>query len=164
MSYLGKKGPVPKSIKREKKTKLKGYKEMTSAKADKRENTLWKWFSLFIRLRDCPDNSQGFCRCKTCGKVDRYKNMDAGHFISRRWKPTKYREDNVFAQCVHCNRDLSGNLDEYAKVLGSEKVAELKMESRKPAKKMPLYQVESMIAEYRQKAKDEAFRVGVEVK
>ena len=161
--YLGKRGAVPKSVKRDKTAKLKSYQGMTSAKAEKREGTLWKWFSLFIRLRDCPDNSQGFCRCKTCGKVDRYKNMDAGHFISRRWKPTKYREDNVFAQCVHCNRDLSGNLDEYAKALGAEKVAELKEESRKPAKKMLLCDVESQIAYYRQKAKDEAFRVGVEI-
>jgi hypothetical protein len=157
-------GPVPKSVKRDKKTKLKNYKGMSEAKATKREGTLWKWFSLYIRLRDCPDNSQGFGKCVTCGKVDHYKNMDAGHFVSRRWKPTKYREDNVSLQDVYCNRDLSGNLDEYAKVLGEEKVAELKEASRQPAKKMPLWEVERMIAEYRQKAKDEAYRVGVEIR
>lgn len=161
--YLGKTGAVPKSVKREKGKSLKSYKGQTEARAQHREKTLWKWFSLFIRLRDCPDNSLGFAICKTCGKRQHYKEMDAGHYISRRWKPTKYREDNVYAQCVHCNRDLSGNLDRYAEVLGAEKVEELREVSRKPWKNWQLWQVESKIAEYKQKAKDEAVRTGAEI-
>ena len=137
---------------------------MNEAKADKREATLWKWFSLFVRLRDCVEGTHGFARCISCGKAQHYKDMDAGHYISRRWKPTKYDERNVHAQCVHCNRDLSGNVEEYSIKLGVELSEELKAKSKEPAKKMVLWEVESKISEYRQKAKDEAYRVGVEIK
>jgi len=145
------------------KKRIKGYSGISEAKADKREKRLWYYFSLFVRLRDCIDNTQGFARCVSCGKAQHYKDMDAGHYISRRYKPTKYDERNVNAQCVHCNRDLSGNVEEYAIRLGDELAQELKDKSREPAKNMVLWEVEAKIAEYRQKAKDEAYRVGVEV-
>ena len=158
MLYGKQTGAVPKKGKKE---KAKNYSLMNEAKANKKEGTLWKWFSLFIRLRGCPDNSQGFGPCFTGGGIDRYKNMDAGHFISRRYKNTKYDERNVHMQSVHHNRDLSGNLAVYAEKLGPELVEELTRLSKVPAKKMPLWEVEAKIAEYRQKAKDEAYRVGV---
>ncbi len=159
--YLGKTGAVPKKGKVSK--KQKSYNEMSEARSNKREDTLWKWFSLFVRLRECPDNSQGFARCFTCGRVHHYKEMDAGHYMSRRHKATKYDENNVRGQCVHCNRDLSGNIGEYERALGSELAESLRLKSKEKSKKMPLWEVESKIAEYRQKAKDEAYRVGVEL-
>jgi hypothetical protein len=129
--------------------------------AENKEPRLWFWFSKFIRLRDSVEG--GMCACKACGRVKPYKEMDAGHFISRRWKPTKYREDNVFAECVNCNRDLSGNLDEYAIALGPDKVAELKDASRQPARKMWPSEVKTLTDYYRKKAQIEAKRVGVEL-
>jgi hypothetical protein len=167
MSSIKPLGPVPKAIKKEKKQGLKNYKIMNEVKADKKEKTLWKWFSLFIRLRDCPDGSYGFGPCFTCCKVDNYKNMDAGHYISRRHKNTKYDEDNVALQRVHCNRDLHGNVDSFQSALinkhGSIILTKLEVLKTSPAKKMKLWEVEAKTAEYRQKAKDEAFRVGVTI-
>ncbi len=91
MSYLGPTGPQPK----------KGLKKTGCTEA-----TLWKWFSAFIRLRDSYDN--GMCKCATCSSVFPWKEMDAGHFISRRWKAVKYDERNVLAQCPSCNRFNNG--------------------------------------------------------
>jgi hypothetical protein len=39
--------------------------------------------------------------------------MDAGHFISRNKRATKYNEQNVNAQCPRCNRFLSGRQYEH---------------------------------------------------
>lgn len=70
------------------------------------EETVWGHYSKFIRLRDSDEN--GYCKCTTCGKIDYWKDMDAGHFIPRNCKATKYHEKNVFVQCPRCNRFLSG--------------------------------------------------------
>jgi hypothetical protein len=145
--YLGKKGAVP---------KMSLEDEVI---AEKKEDTLWRWFSRYIRLRDSDEN--GMCVCKTCGAVKSYKQMDAGHFVSRRWKPTKYREDNVYAQCVHCNQHLSGNLALYRVAIGEEKALELEDASRQPARKMWPSEVKTLSNYYREKAKREGDRVGV---
>lgn len=66
----------------------------------KLESELWKWFSLYIRQRDCKD---GYFKCPSCGLVKEYRSADAGHFISRQFKSIKYDERNVYAQCKRCN-------------------------------------------------------------
>lgn len=63
-------------------------------------------FSEYIRVRDA--NSNGYCVCISCGRVDHYKLMDAGHFISRDKKATRFDARNVHAQCRNCNRFRSG--------------------------------------------------------
>jgi len=83
-----------------------------SKKSNKQlEAILWKWFSLFIRLRD--SDFDGFCECVTCHKVDYYKLMDSGHFVSRDRKSTKFDEKNNHAQCPACNRFKSGKQYEH---------------------------------------------------
>jgi hypothetical protein len=72
------------------------------------EDTLWKHFSKFIRLRDRIEGSE-YCKCASCSNTYKWKDMDAGHFISRRHKSTKYNEKNVLAQCIACNRFNQGN-------------------------------------------------------
>lgn len=64
-------------------------------------------FNRFIRLRD---KTKG---CISCGRSLGVK-YDAGHFYSVGRAPElRFDEDNVHAQCVHCNRHLHGNLIEY---------------------------------------------------
>lgn len=63
-------------------------------------------FSLFIRRRDA--DHKGTVTCVTCGEVGHYKDMDAGHFISRDKIPTRYDEQNVHVQCRKCNRFRGG--------------------------------------------------------
>ena len=58
-------------------------------------------FSQYIRLKGADKN--GFGICVTCGKKDLVKNMDAGHFRSRRFYSTRWDEDNVNIQCKRCN-------------------------------------------------------------
>lgn len=78
-----------------------------------KDDTLWKHFSKFIRLRDSDEN--GICQCFTCPTRLEWNSggMQAGHFISRRHWATRYHEKNVHAQCVNCNHFQSGRQYEY---------------------------------------------------
>jgi len=49
-----------------------------------------------------------------------YKEADAGHYISRRHKATKYDEKNVHLQCKRCNRYYNGNIINYRKKLAKK--------------------------------------------
>jgi len=62
----------------------------------KLKKELDKWFSLYIRLRDC--NEYGMVQCFTSGKVYHYKKIHAGHFMSRKHLSTRWCEINVQPQ------------------------------------------------------------------
>ena len=82
----------------------------------KAEKIAWVWFSRYIRMKDADDF--GMVRCFTCGKVDHWKKMDAGHFKSQgHHKKLKFFEKNVQVQCTRCNRFLHGNLGEFHRLL-----------------------------------------------
>jgi len=83
------------------------------------DQTLWKWFSKYVRLRDRLPGTDN-CRCISCGAVKRWKEMDAGHFVPRdRWN-VRYNEQNVNAQCQHCNRFQSGNQFEHGLAINAK--------------------------------------------
>lgn len=73
--------------------------------------TLDSYFSQYIRLRDA--NDEGYCQCCTCLKWYKWNNMDAGHFISRMFKSTRWNEKNCNPQCKSCNRFQSGKQYEH---------------------------------------------------
>jgi len=79
-----------------------------------KEDTLWRWFSRYIRLRD--SDNYGMVVCVTCGKNLFWKDSQAGHFRSAGKKATKYHEQNVHNQCNQCNHKLwgGGMAGEYA--------------------------------------------------
>ena len=63
-----------------------------------------------VRMKAADEN--GLAECVTCGKRQHYKEMDGGHFISRKWTATKLVEENVHPQCKgtvgdRCDSDLS---------------------------------------------------------
>ena len=60
-----------------------------------------KIFSEYIRKRYA--NKNGFTNCVTCGKKDHWKNLQCGHFISRKQLATRFDELNCQTQCVGCN-------------------------------------------------------------
>ncbi len=62
----------------------------------KLKKELDKWFSLYIRLRDA--NEYGMVQCFTSGRVYHYKQIHAGHFMSRRHLATRWCEINVQPQ------------------------------------------------------------------
>jgi len=72
---------------------------------DRDEENAWRWFSKYIRLRDCMKmgNKEVF-KCVSCGVLTHFTKWDAWHFISRSYKATKFDERNVYAQCISDNR------------------------------------------------------------
>lgn len=91
---------------------------------------------LYVRLKAADEN--GYVKCFTCGVVKHYKEMQGGHFISRKWLATKLMEENIEPQCQCCNGPLRGNMIQYT--LGMiekrgkdfvEYLEKLKHESRK---------------------------------
>ena len=75
----------------------------------KLKKELDKWFSLYIRLRDA--NEFGMVQCITSGRVYHYKNIHAGHFMSRRYLSTRWCEINVAPQSAADN--LFGQGEQY---------------------------------------------------
>lgn len=82
--------------------------------------------------------------------------MDAGHFISRKWRKTRWREDNVHGQCRADNRFGNGEAAGYAmfiiKKYGMEHVEMLYQLSRETAK-FSDNDLEEMIKTYKEKTK-----------
>lgn len=74
-------------------------------------NTTAKDLQKLVRLRSA--NKDGFCQCVSCGKRVHWKAMNGGHFIAGRNSGVVLDERNVHAQCVHCNKWLSGNQAAY---------------------------------------------------
>ena len=91
-------------------------------------------------------STNGRNSCYTCGRYLPWKDLDCGHFISRRFISTRFDLNNMRPQCRHCNRDLHGNLDVYRQKLtlelGEDRIAEL---HRKTYNKLDTFSIESMI-------------------
>ena len=75
----------------------------------KLKKELDKWFSLYIRLRDA--NEYGMVQCFTSGRVYHYKNIHAGHFMSRKHLSTRWCDTNVQPQSAADN--LFGQGEQY---------------------------------------------------
>ena len=60
-----------------------------------------KIFSEYIRRRYTNDN--GITECYTCGKKDHWKELQCGHFMSRKHYSTRWNETNCQVQCAGCN-------------------------------------------------------------
>lgn len=85
-------------------------------------------FHRFIRLRDT--NKDGYGTCCTCGKEIHFHDGDAGHFVPRQHKATRWSESNVHLQCKYCNQWEGGAQYAYSKFLGEDKSDELVRLSR----------------------------------
>lgn len=111
-------------------------------------------FSKFIRLRDSKD---GYFICCSCGRYLPYEQADAGHFINRRFMATRWREDNVHAQCRSCNRFKEGDAAGYALFMirryGEAKI-ELLHAMKNETAKFTDSEVDLLIDDYKKKAKD----------
>lgn len=76
-----------------------------------------KIFSLYIRQRKSKNN---IAECYTCGKKDHYKNLQCGHFISRKHYATRWNETNCQVQCYVCNVARYGEQFKFGINLNSE--------------------------------------------
>jgi len=90
-------------------------------KSDNKKNKdlAWKWFSKYIRLRDClqTTKSKDMGVCYTCGKIIQFKGSQAGHGISGRGNALLLDEDIVKIQCEQCNIYKSGNYEVFVSKL-----------------------------------------------
>lgn len=99
-----------------------------------------KLCSLFIRLKY--SDWRGYVSCYTCDKIDHYKNMQCGHFISRSCHKLRFDERNLRCQCRACNVFKSGNYIEYTLRLIKEKGKAFVEKLRKESKEIVKYTAE----------------------
>lgn len=104
-----------------KRRKLKGGARAWTKRIDKP-------FHRYIRLRDT--NKEGYGSCCSCDKPIHFHEADAGHFMNRQHKNTRWNEDNVNLQCKYCNMYEGGNAYLYGVALGKRKADKLVKLSR----------------------------------
>lgn len=125
----------------------KTAKKPTRSKLVKKLDTV---FSHFVRLSNA-DNS-GYCTCVTCNKKFFWKEIQAGHFMSRKHYSTRWDERNVKPQCVACNVYRAGEQYKYSLYLGNNLSKKLLEQSRE-LRKFTNIELEEMIADYSERVK-----------
>lgn len=115
---------------------------------------LWKVFSEFSRLKDA--DRHGMVKCCSCGTPKNWKEVDAGHYISRTHWAVRYNEKNVHAQCKGCNAFKQGNPVPYREYLvnryGLDEVLKLEY-GRNMQTKFNRFELMYKITEYKEKVK-----------
>ena len=139
-------------------TSTKQKKQKTVAKLREEAAVL---LQKLVRMKAADEN--GLATCVTCGKRQHYKDMDGGHFISRKWTATKLVEENVHPQCKGCNQYASGKYDDYALYMvdtyGIEMVRELNDKKRELCKQNRI-ELEDMKIELKLRIAEQAVRLG----
>ena len=74
-----------------------------------------KVFSQYIRTRNVDES--GYSNCFTCNSLKHWKEVDAGHFMSRGKFATRWAPKNVQFQCKRCNGFRSGEQYKFAQQL-----------------------------------------------
>lgn len=109
-----------------------------------------KVFSQYIRLRDSDAN--GYCKCISCGRVYYWKDIQNGHYMSRRYLSTRFDELNCNAQCVACNIFNQGNIQMYRqnliKKIGEKNVDYLEYKARATTKHYAVFELQELIKYY----------------
>ena len=125
----------------------KTAKKPTRSKLVKKLDTV---FSQYIRRSNADNN--GYCTCVTCNKTFHWKEIQAGHFMSRKHYSIRWDERNVKPQCVACNVYRAGEQYKYSLFLGSELANVLYLQSKEIVK-FTNYELEDMINDYSDKLK-----------
>ena len=122
-------------------------KKPTRSKLVKKLDTV---FSQWTRLSNADNNKN--CICITCNKVFFWKEIQAGHFMSRKHYSIRWSSDNVKPQCAACNVFRYGEQYKYSLYLGNKLSKKLLEESRKIVK-FTNVELEEMIQKYSQRLK-----------
>lgn len=93
-------------------------------------------YSQYIRLKNA--DSEGYCICVTSGKRIHWKEIQNGHFYSRKYYATRWDDDNCHPQSVGDNIFLRGNYINYTRYMidryGREFVDELEVKAKSSVK------------------------------
>jgi hypothetical protein len=107
----------------------------------------------------------GICTCVTCGKRAHYKEMDAGHFISRTYAKWKLHEENIHPQCKGCNRYASRSIDNYfifmVDTYGEDTVRHM-IDTKKQIHKWNRITLDDQIQDFKNRIREQEVRLGVE--
>lgn len=137
---------------KEKKAKIREKKASSISKLTK---TLDQVFSKFIRLRDTDERGVGYCI--DCGERMEWKNIQCGHFMSRRLLSVRWDEMNCAAQKDGCNMFQQGRQFEFAKGLDArygDGTADLLLTRSREIKKWTSDELKSLIQHYNEKCKE----------
>lgn len=114
-----------------------------------------------VRMKASDD--AGFCQCVTCGVVKHYKEMQGGHYISRKYNATALLEENIHVQCASCNCFKNGNMDAYALFMldmyGREFLDELN-QLKHSVRKYTSVELKEIQADLRKQIKEQEIRLG----
>ena len=109
------------------------------------------WFSRYIRLKY--SDSRGYCRCISCGKVYFWKEIQNGHYMSRRYMSTRFSEDNCRPQGVEWNIFNQGAIQMYRRALikeiGEQRVDLIEVRARQENKNWSLFELKQLIEYYK---------------
>ncbi len=113
-----------------------------------------KYFSQAVRLNHADNN--GYATCLTCGVKKPWKELQAGHFVSRAVNSIRFKPENVNPQCYSCNVMRYGERYEYAKQLDllygvgtADKLHSRRFESHK----FTIEELEQIIADSKEEVK-----------
>lgn len=127
----------------------KGRKLLPIASIEKK---LDRVFSEYIRLRDADEG--GTTQCVTCGAYKFWRDIDAGHFIKRQHRSTRWDERNVHPQCTRCNHFMGGRQDDMSlyilRLYGKETLLEL-MQLKYQTRKFVRTELEDLIKHFQEK-------------
>lgn len=83
---------------------------MAKRKKSERQKLITSIDPLWSRyIRSKYADNERHAECYTCGKRAHVLDLQAGHFMSRRYHATRYDDDNTRVQCYSCNVGLHGN-------------------------------------------------------
>ena len=109
------------------------------------------WFSSYIRLRY--SDSRGYWRCIRFGKVYFWKEIQNGHYMSRRYMSTRFSEDNCRPQGVECNIFNQGAIQMYRRALikeiGEQRVDLIEVRARQENKNWSWFELKQLIEYYK---------------
>jgi hypothetical protein len=114
-----------------------------------------KAFSEYIRQKNADEN--GICTCISCGKTQRWEDVDAGHYINRKHLALRWNEINVQPQCRACNRFDEGNLPAFGIALQKKygpDIIEKLLASKKSIMKYTQYEIDIITQFYKDATKN----------
>lgn len=111
-------------------------------------------FSKYIRRRFAEND---ISECYTCGKKDHWKNLQCGHFMSRRFYSTRWDDKNCQVQCKGCNVFRYGEQFKFSVHLDKEYgegTAEMLEYNSKQLLKIYMPQLKLLILKYEELVKE----------
>lgn len=144
-------------------SRKKNPKKSSRTSKSKLMENLDNIFSRYIRIKYSMSN--GYCRCISCGKVHHWKEIQNGHYMSRRYLSTRWAEDNCRPQCVACNIFNQGNAQAYrlalVKEIGEQRVNLIEARARQETCKYSEFELKALIEHYKKEVERIAKEKGI---